>query len=83
MKALEILKFFKELDEWVKFCFNFPSNKKLDEAISELEVLQHRSCESCRLREADDQACSLLTHALFELDLMPNSFCCNRYEKEQ
>lgn len=49
MKALGVLKFFKEIDEWVKWCLSFPSRKSIDEAIAELEALQQpRSCLTCK-----------------------------------
>ena len=80
MKILEILN--KLNNKMLNF-----SSKDVEEALAELEELQHRSCESCVHRSFLDET---LTDKITNGFCMENGFftkvgfCCNRYKaKEQ
>lgn len=55
---------------------------KQRQRIAELEeTLSPKTCEGCKLQEADGQACSILTYAVFECGaVMPNNFYCCLHE---
>lgn len=55
--------------------------KELDEAISELEAQEAKQCKECKFADVDDQACTILTHAVLESDAMPKTFYCSLFEK--
>ena len=60
---------------------------QIDEAISELEALQQRSCEECVHRSFIDEALTNKVTNGFCIEngfFTKRDFCCNRYEaKEQ
>lgn len=52
------------------------------EAIAELEVQEAKQCKECKFADVDDQACTILTHAVLESDAMPKTFYCSLFQSK-
>ena len=87
MRALEILGYIRNND----YIMDLLDKTDMDEAITELEALQSRSCEWCKHFRDDNHAPSfdgycvdVGTYIEGENELLPldvdRGFCCNRYE---
>ena len=81
MKALTLLQ------DYYHDIIYFTDKNNIDEAISELEALQQRSCEECVHRSFIDEALTNKVTNGFCIEngfFTKRDFCCNRYEaKEQ
>ena len=77
MKALTLLQ------DYYHDIIYFTDKNNIDEAISELEALQQRSCEECVHRSFIDEALTNKVTNGFCIEngfFTKRDFCCNRYE---